>query len=86
MKEMCGKIAASGVLLRGASIPQVLLQGGGKGRGVGEDLEVSDPRASLLSFYLHPESPLGWDHEGLHPPCSEWLTPRLQLTQDNEDK
>lgn len=46
MKEMCGKIAAFGVLLRGASVPQVLLQGREKGRGVGEDLEVSDPRAS----------------------------------------
>lgn len=46
VKEMCGKIAASGVLLRGASIPQVLLQGREKGRGVGEDLDVSDPRAS----------------------------------------
>lgn len=46
VKEMCGKIAASGVLLRGARIPQVLLQGREKGRGVGEDLDVSDPRAS----------------------------------------
>lgn len=86
VKAMCGKTAAISVFLRGASGPQILSEGREKVRGVGKDLEVSDPRASLLMFYIHSESPLGWDHAGLHPPCSEWLTPRLKLTQDNENK